>query len=96
MHALLQVIAAFAAATVALVAIDLLWLGFTARKPVHRGSGRSLQAGHRKPGLGLLVYGLLAIGLFLIGIHPTAPVEAAAPSTPPQGAPMVSAASAPT
>ena len=90
-NALMHVVAAFTAATVALVAIDLLWLSVTARVPGRRGGERMLKAG-----VGLVVSGLLATGLLLLAINPTAPVEAAArPLSQQHSPPAVVAASAP-
>jgi len=87
----MHVIAAFAAATLALVTIDLLWLGVMARRPGRRGSERTTF----KAGVGLAFSGLVAIGLLLLAINPTAPVEAAAPTPSQQRSPAVTAASAP-
>ena len=87
----MHVVVAFAAATVALLAIDLLWLSVVARLPARRGSERMLKAG-----VGLVVSGLLAVGLLLVAINPTAPVEAAAHPPAQQHSPTVAAASAPT
>jgi hypothetical protein len=93
--ALMQVIAAFVAATLALVAIDLLWLGVIGRLPGQRRSGRALRAARKKLGVGLLACGFLAMGLVLLAINPNAGVEAATPSGS-QRSSITSAASAPT
>lgn len=94
MGALMHVIAAFAAATVALVAIDLLWLGLMARLPGRKRRGRALQAGRRKLGVGLLACSFLVMGLLLLAINPIPAVEAAAPSAS-QRSSITFAASAP-
>jgi hypothetical protein len=94
MGALMQVIAAFVAATAALVAIDLLWLGVGERLPGRRRSGRARQAGRRRLGVGLLACGLLAMGL-LLAINANAPAEAETPSGSRRSS-ITSAASAPT
>ena len=86
----MQVIAAFAAATAALVALDLLWLVVVDRPPGRRRSGHALQPGRRKLGAGLL-----AVGLLLLAINPNAPVEAETPSAA-QRSSIAAAASAPT
>lgn len=90
----MHVIAAFAAVTLALVAIDLLWLSVIARRPGRRGGGRMFVLQDR---VGVVVSGLLGVGLLLVAINPAVPVEAAAP--PPslqQYSPALPLASAPT
>ena len=94
LSALMHVIAAFAAVTLALVAIDLLWLSVIARRPGRRGSGRMFVLPDR---VGVVVSGLLGVGLLLVAINPAVPVEAAAPPPLQQYSPALPVvASAPT
>jgi len=92
--ALLHFIAAFAAAGVALVTIDLLWLGVSARPRGRRASERAPKTGCGWSGVALVVVCGLAVGLFLLAINSlTQLVEAAAP--PASRPPLAAAASAP-
>lgn len=88
----MQVVAAYAAATVALVMLDLLWVGLVGRTLARRG--RASQPGRHKLGLGMAVYGLLAFGLLLLAFSP--PQRSDAEPSNSQRSSSVAAAAAPT
>jgi len=70
--AVVQVVAAYAAVTVVLVALDLLWLGVVAKALAHKRSQRVFTLRWRKIGRGLAAYGLFAVGLLVLALNPPA------------------------
>ena len=72
MSAVVQVVAAYAAVTVVLVALDLLWLGVVAKALAHKRSQRVFTLRWRKIGRGLAAYGLFAVGLLVLALNPPA------------------------
>ena len=71
----MQVVAAYAAVTVVLVTLDLLWRGVVAKLPAHKRSQR-----RREIGRGLAAYGLFAMGLLVLALDPPARGDAAVSS----------------
>ena len=94
--AVMQVVAAYAAVTVVLVALDLLWLGVVAKAMAHKRSKRVVTLRRRKIGRGLAAYGLFAMGLLVMALDLPARDEDDAVSSGTQRSPIPSPASAPT